>query len=113
MWLAETHVQIKYEELPTFSEVLAVGTAAAVVPIKSITRKSTGDKFIYAAASESAGPCCQVLSAELNAAMRGNGPDRRGWRTVIGQGARKGIEDMNVTTYSTVINGTVTNGGHH
>lgn len=28
------HLQIKYEELPNFSEVLAAGTAAALVPIK-------------------------------------------------------------------------------
>ncbi len=29
-------MQIKYAELPTFKEVLAAGTAAALVPIRSI-----------------------------------------------------------------------------
>ncbi|RYP81494.1 hypothetical protein DL769_001965 [Monosporascus sp. CRB-8-3] len=114
-WTVEKR-PIKYGELPMFSEVLAVGTAAGIVPIKSLTRKSTGDKFSYAAAAESAGPCCQVLSAELDAAMRGKGPDPRGWRTVIGQGASKGIDDttMNAATINgTIINGTTTNGGHH
>ncbi|KAI0160225.1 branched-chain amino acid aminotransferase II [Xylariaceae sp. FL1272] len=31
---------IKYSELPTFSEVMAAGTAAALVPIRSITRST-------------------------------------------------------------------------
>ncbi len=37
--LAADNLQIKYAELPNFQEVMAAGTAAALVPIRSITRR--------------------------------------------------------------------------
>jgi branched-chain amino acid aminotransferase len=40
-------IQIPYKELSSFSEVLAVGTAASIVPIKSVTRKSTSESFYF------------------------------------------------------------------
>lgn len=33
--------------LPDFSEVLAVGTAGLLVSVRSITRKSRGEVFMY------------------------------------------------------------------
>jgi len=39
--------QIKYEEISSFDEIMAAGTAAALVPIKSITMRSRGDKFEF------------------------------------------------------------------
>ena len=38
---------VKFEECAGFDEVMAAGTAAALVPIKSITRKSTDTKIVY------------------------------------------------------------------
>lgn len=38
---------VPYSELSTFQEVIAAGTAAALVPIKSITMQSQGDVFKY------------------------------------------------------------------
>src|SRR5207247_641149 len=52
--------RIPYAELADFDEVLAVGTAANVLPIKSISRKSTGDKFVYSADGKP-GPCAVEL----------------------------------------------------
>ena len=39
-WLTHHVVQVHYEELNEFNECVAAGTAAALVPIKSITLKS-------------------------------------------------------------------------
>lgn len=38
---------VLFDECSSFDEVMAAGTAAALVPIKSITRKSTDTKFVY------------------------------------------------------------------
>ena len=40
-------IKVEYDELSKFDEVLAVGTAALVVPIKSITRKTPPETFTY------------------------------------------------------------------
>jgi branched-chain amino acid aminotransferase len=40
-------IQIPYKELSSFSEVLAVGTGASIVSIKSVTRKSTSENFYF------------------------------------------------------------------
>jgi len=52
-----------------------------VVPIRSITRKSTGDVFEYGSASEAAGPgpCCVELSKHLKGIQKGVVPDHFGW----------------------------------
>lgn len=57
---------VDYEELPSFSEVLAVGTAGTLVPIKSITRESTHDVFSYTGSFDNKpGPCCAKLLSLL------------------------------------------------
>ncbi|KAJ8604629.1 hypothetical protein MRB53_041727 [Persea americana] len=58
---------VPYEELPTFDEVCAAGTAAALVPIKSITMKSKGDKFEYNNGSSDPGPVVMKLLTTLQA----------------------------------------------
>lgn len=70
---------IKYEELKDFSEVIACGTAATIVPIASITRKSTIEKFIYQNGDRAPGPCAQLLSQMLDDIYRGRVEDRFGW----------------------------------
>jgi len=81
-WAVE-HRTVKYEELPEFSEVLAVGTAGMLVPIKSITRKSTGDVFTYNGGSSEPGPCCAKLLADLKAVQMGAAEDKFGWCTEV------------------------------
>jgi branched-chain amino acid aminotransferase len=59
--------------------VLACGTAVSVVPIRSITRKSTADKFIYQNGSNEPGPCARKLSTMLHDIYKGNSVDEFGW----------------------------------
>ncbi|RDL30474.1 Branched-chain-amino-acid aminotransferase TOXF [Venustampulla echinocandica] len=76
---------IKYPELPEFNEVLACGTAAALVPIRSITCKSAGDKFHYDASTDGkeAGDVCKQLFDHLNGVQRGDRVDEWGWTRTI------------------------------
>ncbi|KAI2468760.1 branched-chain amino acid aminotransferase II [Annulohypoxylon bovei var. microspora] len=92
---------IKYTELPKFSEVMAAGTAAALVPIRSITRRfdpaspqsisSAGahsrlsteggvEKVNYIPdANEEAGPVCLRLLTQLKGIQLGKVKDSFGW----------------------------------
>ena len=67
------------EELPSYSEVLAVGTAGTLVPIKSITRKSTNDVFSFNDGSDEPGPCCAQLLSILKGIQQGKLEDRFDW----------------------------------
>ena len=76
--------QIKYEELPSFSEVMAAGTAAALVPIKSITRKSDNKTTSYIPAdSEEPGPVCIKLLTTLKGIQAGKIKDTFGWNSKV------------------------------
>ncbi|KID92409.1 branched-chain-amino-acid aminotransferase, partial [Metarhizium majus ARSEF 297] len=66
---------IKLDELPTFSEVLAVGTAAGLVSVSSIHHRSHSKTYEFTAG----GPCHQQLSALLKAIQRGEIKDTFGW----------------------------------
>ena len=99
-WKVEKRV-IKYEELPRFSEVMAAGTAAALVPIRSITRKTIVGNGLPADAAnvtkgndgetvtflgkeiEEAGPICLKLLTQLKAIQLGKAEDQFGWRTEV------------------------------
>ncbi|KAI8631512.1 aminotransferase [Xylariaceae sp. FL1651] len=81
-WKTECRT-VHYDELPTFTEVLAVGTAGTLVPIKSITRKSTGDVFSYNNESDERGPCCAKLLSILKDIQQGRIEDRFGWCTKV------------------------------
>ncbi|KAL8780928.1 MAG: hypothetical protein Q9213_006239 [Squamulea squamosa] len=70
---------IEYSELPSFTEVLAAGTAAALVPIKSITMKSKGDKFLYQNGGDEPGPACVRLLTTLKGIQQGKIKDSFGW----------------------------------
>lgn len=48
---------------------MAVGTAASLLPIKSITRKSTKDKFLY---GNETGACTLELGKNLKDIMKSN-----------------------------------------
>ena len=76
--------QIKYEELPSFSEVFAAGTAAALVPIKSITRYSSQDTFEYIPVdSDEPGPVCVKLLTTLKGIQQGKIADTFGWNSKV------------------------------
>ena len=62
-------LQIQWSECETFSEVIAVGTAASLLPIKSITRKSTNEKYVY---GSEIGACTLALGKRLKDIMKGN-----------------------------------------
>lgn len=106
---------IKYDELPAFSEVMAAGTAAALVPIQSITRrrsdrlpsgprvmKQTGEGDDVDAAAEvvtyipsdspAPGPVVVKLLTRLKAIQQGTAEDEFGWRCVLEEADTKGIE---------------------
>ncbi|KAK4546039.1 hypothetical protein LTR36_002176 [Oleoguttula mirabilis] len=70
---------IKYEELPSFKEILAAGTAAALVPIKSITMRSRNDKFEYQGGGDKPGPAVVKLLAQLKGIQSGKVQDTFGW----------------------------------
>ncbi|KAI9664852.1 MAG: hypothetical protein M1821_006300 [Bathelium mastoideum] len=81
-WKVEKR-QILYKELPSFSEVMAAGTAAALVPIKSITMRSTGDKFTYQGGSSEPGPVCLKLLSTLKGIQQGKIGDKFGWLDTV------------------------------
>jgi branched-chain amino acid aminotransferase len=58
---------------------LAAGTAAALVPIKSISLESKGDKFEYPAAAQEPGPACVKLLSTLKGIQQGKIEDPKKW----------------------------------
>lgn len=72
-------MQVKYEELPSFSEVMAAGTAAALVPIKSITMRSKNDEFKYQGGGDEPGPVCVKFLDQLKGLQQGKVKDTFGW----------------------------------
>jgi branched-chain amino acid aminotransferase len=72
--------QVTYEELADFDEVIAAGTAAALVPIKSITKELTGKKTKYIEDdSNEPGEVCVKLLTTLKGIQRGEIKDQFGW----------------------------------
>ena len=69
---------VRYEELGGFSEVLAVGTAASVLPIASVVRESTGDEFVYCPEGKP-GPVAVELGGLITKYIRGVEEDSFGW----------------------------------
>lgn len=75
---------IPYAELPELKEVFAAGTAAALLPIRSITRKSTGDKFEYdTGANGEGGEIISQLLTVFKGMQSGSVEDKYGWSTKI------------------------------
>ncbi|PYH62374.1 branched-chain amino acid aminotransferase [Aspergillus niger CBS 101883] len=73
-WVVEKR-SVPWDTLGEFTEVMAAGTAAAVVPIRSITRRSTGEKLEY-----ESGPLCLELLTRLRKIQRGEtGEEFAGW----------------------------------
>lgn len=104
-WKVEKRA-VRYSELPSFTEVMAAGTAAALVPIRSITRRNKGglptdaknvttdaesETVTYIPdAQEDAGPICLKVLAQLKGIQLGKVEDAFGWRCSVG------VEDLKV-----------------
>ena len=71
--------------MPGLSEVIAAGTAAALVPIRSITMKSKGDKFQYIKETVKPGPAFTNLLKTLKDIQLGKLDDTYGWRDLVMQ----------------------------
>ncbi|KKY15044.1 putative branched-chain amino acid aminotransferase [Phaeomoniella chlamydospora] len=83
-WTVENR-RIPYEELSEFDEIIAAGTAASLVPVRSISMKSTGEKFWYTNdhENEEPGPVCLKLLTELKGIQMGKREDKLGWCSVV------------------------------
>jgi branched-chain amino acid aminotransferase len=74
------HRGIPYAEIPQFDEVMAAGTAAALVPIKSITMRSRNDKFVFECGeNDEGGEVCTKLVKTLKGIQAGEIEDIFGW----------------------------------
>ncbi|KAL3421026.1 branched-chain-amino-acid aminotransferase TOXF [Phlyctema vagabunda] len=69
---------IPYTELASFSEVLAVGTGASIVSIRSVTRKSTDEKFVFRSEK-----VAKTLLDFLRGIQMGKEIDEFGWREPV------------------------------
>lgn len=58
---------------------MACGTAVSVIPIRSITMRSTGSKFVYKHSQLSSGSCAAKLMVMLDDIYRGRADDKFGW----------------------------------
>ena len=86
-------VQINYTELSRFSEVLACGTGVAVVPIRSISRQSTSDRFVYLEHDSEPGPCAKLLADMLSNIYKGTVEDRFWWLFKVKEPNLKTVSD--------------------
>ena len=84
---------VTYEELPTFTEIMAAGTAAALVPIKSITMKSRNDKFLYQGGGNEPGPAFVKLLTMLKSIQQGKVEDPFGWLDFVEEASNLSVEE--------------------
>ncbi|HNU77286.1 MAG TPA: branched-chain amino acid aminotransferase [Prolixibacteraceae bacterium] len=72
--------KVPYEELSTFEEIGACGTAAVISPIKRIYDADENREFLY---GKEPGPWSTRLYNKLRAIQYGDESDRYGWTTVV------------------------------
>ncbi|RPB22985.1 branched-chain amino acid aminotransferase II [Terfezia boudieri ATCC MYA-4762] len=80
-WNVEVR-KVHYNEIPTFTEVFAAGTAAGLLPIKSIELKSQNMKKVFCEGDEP-GPGYKQLSDILKGIQRGLVADKDGWCSTV------------------------------
>ena len=78
MKVERRHVTL--EELATFEEAGACGTAAIISPIKKIVDRDTGQVFTY---GEEAGPMTTRLYKRLRGIQEGTVDDSHGWTEIL------------------------------
>lgn len=74
--------QVPLEELETFDEVGACGTAAVISPVAEIDDLDTGKKYIFSKDGKP-GSISEKLYRKLRAIQNGEEPDKFGWLTII------------------------------
>ena len=74
--------QIPIEELATFDEAGACGTAAVIAPIERIDDVERGVSYVIAK-DGAPGPVCRKLYDTLRGIQYGDAPDKYGWVTVL------------------------------
>lgn len=94
---------IRFEECASFDEVMAAGTAAALVPIKSITKKSTNTKIEYKYGDENPEGVMKLLAA-LKGIQAGLQEDKHGWREEVQEPAPLVETEANAPTNVTAVN---------
>jgi len=67
---------VPFEELPSFAEIAACGTAVVVTPVCEIVR---GDTVIKVGSESGCGPVLQKLYEAVQGIQYGELPDRYGW----------------------------------
>ncbi len=72
--------KVPYEELVTFEEIGACGTAAVISPIKRIYDADEDREFTY---GTDPGPWSTKLYNKLRAIQYGDEPDKFGWTTIV------------------------------
>lgn len=70
------------EELATFEEAGACGTAAVISPIQRIDDLDKGTSYIFSEDGKPGKTCC-ALYGRLRAIQYGDEPDVYGWVTVL------------------------------
>ena len=73
---------VPVEELSTFEEVGACGTAAVISPVRSIVDESTGKSFTFCK-NDQPGPVSVKLYEHLQGIQSGDLPDPYGWIEVV------------------------------
>ncbi|RAL02473.1 branched-chain amino acid aminotransferase [Aspergillus ibericus CBS 121593] len=76
---------VRYEEIGEFREVIAAGTAAALVPVRSITMRSRGHRWEFecGGAEGGGGEVCVKLLKMLSGIQTGEVEDVFGWNWVV------------------------------
>lgn len=101
--------RIAYTEIPEFAEVMAAGTAASLVPVKSVTMKSRGDKFEFKVPEgDGPGEVCEKLLKQLKGIQQGVEKDIFGWNYLVHEPPR-GFTTQSATNGGTTshVNGAV------
>jgi branched-chain amino acid aminotransferase len=86
-------IKVKYDELSKFDEVLAVGTAALVVPIKSITRKTASETFSYVCGKDG-NTCFKILFDKVLDAQTGRYAPNFSWSYIVKEPSSYGINEL-------------------
>lgn len=73
---------IPEEELSTFEEAGACGTAAVIAPIERLDDPETGKTYVFAKDGKP-GPVCTALYHKLVGIQYGDEPDTHGWITIL------------------------------
>lgn len=73
---------VPLEELDTFEEAGACGTAAVISPIERIDDLDNKKSYVFSKDGKP-GPVCDKLYHKLRAIQYGDEPDNHGWITIV------------------------------